>query len=288
MSEQSRKAAVVIPIVVLMGAGLAWGGSTHSPQVAGLPLFCWAVAAAFVIQWLVYVPSLVLRTERFFDLTGSLTFIIVTVLAAVLSTDLDPRAGLLAAMVVIWAARLGSFLFMRIRRAGADDRFDEIKTNPLRFLLTWTLQGLWVAMTSAAAWIAITSVNRVGLDAFAIIGLAIWLFGFGFEVVADLQKSAFKADPANAGKFISTGLWAKSRHPNYFGEIVIWTGALVVAIPVLRGWDWIALASPVFVALLLTKLSGIPMLEAKADSKWGGQPDYEQYKARTPILVPRP
>ena len=143
-------------------------------------------------------------------------------------------------------------------------------------------------MTSAAAWIAITSVNRVGLDAFAIIGLAIWLFGFGFEVVADLQKSAFKADPANAGKFISTGLWAKSRHPNYFGEIVIWTGALVVAIPVLRGWDWIALASPVFVALLLTKLSGIPMLEAKADSKWGGQPDYEQYKARTPILVPRP
>jgi steroid 5-alpha reductase family enzyme len=105
--------------------------------------------------------------------------------------------------------------------------------------------------------------------------------------VADNQKGRFKADPANQGKFISTGLWAKSRHPNYFGEIVLWIGVLLIAVPVLEGWQWVALLSPVFVALLLVKGSGVPLLEAKADKKWGGQPDYEAYKKNTPVLIPK-
>ena len=112
--------------------------------------------------------------------------------------------------------------------------------------------------------------------------------GFAFEAVADSQKSRFRADPANKGRFIHTGLWAWSRHPNYFGEIVLWIGVAIIALPVLRGWQWVTLISPVFVTLLLTRVSGVPMLEKRADEKWGGQEDYEAYKERTPVLVPRP
>jgi steroid 5-alpha reductase family enzyme len=106
--------------------------------------------------------------------------------------------------------------------------------------------------------------------------------------VSDAQKNRFRADPANRGKFIQTGLWAWSRHPNYFGEIVLWIGVAIIALPVLRGWQYLTLISPVFVTLLLTRVSGVPMLERRADEKWGGQEDYEAYKARTPVLIPRP
>lgn len=281
-----RSGLVRTLIVVVLGALVALAGSQGGARVAGWPVFALAVAAAFVIQWIVFVPSYRAQTEHFFDLTGSLTYISLTVLIALLTPGQDARGWLLGALVVIWAARLGSFLFTRVRRSGADDRFDEIKPNLTRFLSVWTIQGLWVTMTAAAAWIAMTSASKVPLDAFAAVGLVVWLIGFGFEVVADLQKSRFKADPANAGRFISTGLWSVSRHPNYFGEILLWIGVAIIALPALSGWQYIALLSPVFVALLLIKLSGIPLLEAKADKKWGGQADYEEYKRRTPVLLP--
>jgi len=191
-------------------------------------------------------------------------------------------------MVVIWAVRLGSYLFLRIRKAGADKRFDDIKPSFPRFLNTWTLQALWVTLTLAAALAAITSTQRVALGTVTAIGLVVWVVGIGLEAAADAQKSRFRADPANKGRFIHSGLWSWSRHPNYFGEILLWVGVAVVALPVLRGWQWVTLISPVFVALLLLRVSGVPMLEKAADEKWGGQADYEAYKARTPVLVPRP
>lgn len=158
--------------------------------------------------------------------------------------------------MLAWAARLGTFLARRVHRAGKDDRFDDLKPSIIRFLGVWTIQGLWVTLTAAAAWVSITSATRVGLDWFT-------------------------------GSFISTGLWGRSRHPNYFGEIVLWTGVAMIALPTLQGWQWVALVSPLFVTLLLTKVSGVPLLERKADSKGGGQPDYEAYKASTPVLIPR-
>jgi steroid 5-alpha reductase family enzyme len=287
MKKTDRNALIAFPILLLVGWLVAWAGSQGGSALGGIPVFMLAVGLAFAIQWLVFIPAFVGQTEKFFDLTGSLTYISITLLAVFLSPGADARAYLLAGMVIVWAVRLGSFLFGRIKKAGKDDRFDEIKPSFIRFLNVWTIQGLWVTFTAAAAWVAITSATRAALDAFALVGFLVWAFGFGIEVWADSQKSRFNADPANKGKFIRSGLWAKSRHPNYFGEILLWLGVAIIALPVLQGWQWVALISPFFVALLLTRVSGIPLLEQKADKKWGGQPDYEEYKKNTPVLIPK-
>jgi steroid 5-alpha reductase family enzyme len=288
MKKTNRNTLFVLPIVVLIGLGVALAGSQGGASAFGVPLFAFSVGLAFLIQWLAFIPAYLLQSEKFFDLTGSLTYISVTILAVLLGPEVDGRSLLLLVLVVVWAARLGTFLFRRIHKAGKDARFDEIKPSFIRFLNTWTLQGLWVTFTLAAALAAITTTTRKEMGGFALIGLLVWVFGFAIEVVADAQKSRFRAQPENKGKFINTGLWSRSRHPNYFGEIVLWTGVAIIALPTLRGWQWVTLISPVFVTLLLTRVSGVPMLEKRADEKWGGQEDYETYKERTPVLIPRP
>jgi len=288
MKNENTRSLLGILLIVIIGAGVALAGGQGGFRVGGIPLFTLGVGLAFVIQWLVFIHAYLNQTEKFFDLTGSLTYITVTILALLLSPVKDTRSLLLAGLVLVWAARLGSFLFLRIKAAGEDRRFRELKTSFSRFLLTWTLQGLWVTFSLAAALAVITSQNRVDFGIFGVIGLLVWMVGFGFESIADSQKSKFKADPANEGKFIQTGLWSWSRHPNYFGEIVLWLGVAIIALPVLSGWQWVTMISPVFVFLLLTRISGVPMLEKRADEKWGGQPDYEAYKSRTSVLLPLP
>lgn len=287
MKKTDRNALVAFPILILMGLGVAWAGSQGGSSLVGIPLFGLSVGLAFLIQWLVFIPAYLQQTERFYDLTGSITYISVTTLAVFFSRGVDARAILLWVLVVIWAVRLGTFLFRRIQKRGKDDRFDEIKPSFMRFLNVWTIQGLWVTFTVAAALVVITTTNRKELDWFAIIGFLVWVLGFGLEVVSDSQKSRFSAISDNQGKFIQTGLWSRSRHPNYLGEIILWVGVAIIALPVLQGWQWIAIISPVFVTLLITRVSGIPLLEKKADRKWGGQDDYEAYKKRTPVLIPR-
>jgi len=287
MKKTDRNALIAVLVVILIGIGVAFAGSQGSARVFGMPLFALLVGLAFLIQWLAFIPAFLRQTEKFFDITGSITYISVTILAVVLSPVVDGRSILLLIVVVVWAARLGTFLFRRVHKAGKDDRFDELKPSFVRFLNVWTLQGLWVTFTLSAALVAITTANRKNLDIFALLGFLIWSVGFAIEVVADAQKSRFKADPKNKGKFIRTGLWSRSRHPNYFGEIILWIGVAIIALPVLQGWQWVAMISPIFVTILLTRISGVPMLEAKADKKWGGQEDYEEYKKNTPVLIPR-
>lgn len=286
MSERARAVALTAGAVI-PGMAIAWAGSQGGVTASGLPVFATAVALAYLIQWAAFVPSYLLRSERYFDLVGSATYVTVIAAAVVLSGARDARSLLLAALVLIWAARLGPFLFRRVRRAGSDARFDSIKHSFASFLGVWTLQGLWVSLTLAAALGAITAVERPALDALAVLGAVVWVAGFSLEAVADAQKSRFRADPAMKGAFISSGLWARSRHPNYFGEIVLWTGVAIVAFPALEGWRLLTLVSPLFVYVLLTRVSGIPLLEKKADATWGGQDAYEEYKRSTPVLVPR-
>ncbi|MCU0612480.1 MAG: DUF1295 domain-containing protein, partial [Candidatus Eisenbacteria bacterium] len=227
MNKHDRTALVTLPIVLLVAAGVAVAGSQGGASAAGISVFALVVGLAFVIQWLAFIPAFLLQTEKHFDLTGSLTYVCVTALAVLLSPVAPARSILLLALVVVWATRLGTYLVRRIHKAGKDTRFDEIKPSFIRFLNAWTLQGLWVSLTLAAALAAITSVTRRGLDPFALIGFLVWLSGLSVEAVADLQKSRFRADPNNRGRFIATGLWARSRHPNYFGEIVLWIGIAI-------------------------------------------------------------
>lgn len=282
--KQVIKSLIIVP---LLAALVAFAGSQYGQHSNAIPIYAICIAFAFVFNWLAFIPAFKMQTEKFFDLVGSATYIITIIMACTLVSESDNRTLLVSVLIIIWALRLGSFLYKRIHKAGKDDRFDTIKPDGLRFFNVWTIQALWVTLTTAPALMAITSTVRKELGLFALIGFIIWLIGFVIEVIADNQKTKFKADPSNAGKFISTGLWAKSRHPNYFGEILLWIGMFIICLPVLRGWHLVSIISPIFVYLLLTKISGVPGLEAKAEKKWGGEEGYERYKKETPLLIPK-
>ena len=278
-------------IFVLLAVGLPLGVATLANPaeltLAGWPAMTALALGAFGIQWLAFIPARLFETERFYDLTGSLTYIAVTLAAVMTVTAPSGPQWLIAAMILIWAGRLGSFLFRRIHAAGGDQRFDHIKVSSSRFFVAWTLQGAWVVMTSCAAVSAILSEQAPAVGAVFVIGAAMWVAGFVVEVVADRQKSRFRADPANEGRFINTGLWARSRHPNYFGEILLWTGIAVTAIPYISGTQWVVMLSPLFVYALLTRVSGIPTLVRRGQQLWRDDPAYQAYLTSTPLLVPR-
>ena len=264
MKKSDRNALIALPLLIIIGFLFALAGAQNGMKFAGIPVIYLAVGLAFLIQWIVFIPAYLKQTEKFFDLTGSFTYITVILLTLLLSNRFDSRSILVSALVLVWAIRLGTFLFGRIRKAGKDDRFDDIKPSFIRFLNVWTIQGLWVTFTMSAALIVISTSYQKELDLFAILGFVIWVIGFAIEVIADSQKSRFRENPGNKGKFIQSGLWSKSRHPNYFGEITLWVGIAIIALPVLHGWQWIALLSPVFVTILLTRVSGIPLLEEES------------------------
>jgi len=286
MEKESISGLLATVLVTLLGAGFAYAGSDGEPFSSGLHPFALAVVLAYAIQWLALVPAVVKQTEVFFDLTGSATFITAAVVAYFYSGNFDTYATIALLLVIVWAGRLGSFLFQRIRKAGKDARFDEIRSSFWQFLMVWTLQAFWVTFTAAGALGAIASSQRPEFGPVAVAGLAVWGAGFCIEVIADRQKRQFNAKPENRASFVDVGLWSISRHPNYFGEIVIWTGVAIFASPALQGMQLWVLASPVLVAIQLIWISGIPPLEKRADEKWGGQADYERYKKDTPVLVP--
>ena len=287
MRKATAQVAFSIPLILLVAAAIGWAGSQGGQRVGGVPVFAFCGILCFVLNWLVFIHAYAAQTERYFDLTGSLTYLTVVACGVALGNR-DPRSLLLALLVGVWALRLGTFLFSRIRREGVDHRFDALKPDFARFLLTWTLQGLWVFLTVSCALAAITATAAQPLGALAALGTAVWIAGFAIETIADRQKAVFRADAANRDRFISTGLWAWSRHPNYCGEILLWIGVALIALPALSGWSLVTLISPVFVYLLLTRISGIPLLESRSHAKWGESPEYQAYKARTPVLWLRP
>jgi steroid 5-alpha reductase family enzyme len=287
--ERSGGAASLATIVVavLIGAGMAVAGSTGGIRLGGWPVFALCAVLAFGINWVAFVPAYLGRTERFYDLTGTLSYLSVMALALLAGSG-STLSILLAVLVAVWAVRLGTFLVLRIRKDGSDGRFDAIKVDPLRFLMSWTLQGLWVLLTAGAALAAMTTEADAELGPLTAAGLVVWAVGFAIEATADAQKRAFRRDPANRGRFIRSGLWAWSRHPNYFGEITLWVGIALIALPALSGWQLLTLVSPLFVTVLLTRVSGVPLLEARGRKAWGDEPEYREYVAQTPVLVPRP
>lgn len=280
------KTIIGILTILLISAIVAFAGSQGSVAISTIPLFAICASVGFILHWAVFIPSYLLQTEHYFDLTGALSYISTITLAAYLHPLLDLRGLIICVLISIWAVRLGSFLFMRIKRAGQDRRFIESKTRFWQFLYIWTMGGAWVFITMAAGLAAITSMTQRPLGIFAIAGVFLWLVGFSIEVVADRQKTKFRELPENADHFITSGLWSYSRHPNYFGEILLWLGITVIALPTLVGWQYVTLISPIFVALLLIKVSGVRLLEADAKDRWGSDPNYQYYVNNTPVLVP--
>ncbi len=289
-TEDYRLTGIVFTAVILIVGLVLLAVDENSTSYRGLPAVAWCAIIVFGIQWLSWVPASVGQTERFYDLTGGMTYLVVVAFSLWVGSEsegISSRELLISILVAIWSIRLSGFLFLRIHHKGKDGRFDDLKTSPVRFLVPWTLQGLWIFLT---ANVVIVINSQTGpsppLGIWDVIGLLIWILGFGIEVLADMQKTRFNSNPENEGRWIDQGLWSLCRHPNYLGETLLWTGIAVFGVSCLEGFEWVSWISPVFVYLLLTKVSGIPILDRRALSKWGDDPEYQAYRERVPAMIP--
>ena len=255
-------------------------------EILGFNSFKFLISMAVLIQFVIFLPSFLFQTEKFYDLTGSLTYISVTSIAYFSLENPSTIDTILYLYVIVWAGRLGIFLFRRINKDGKDERFDKAKKKFFWFLQYWMGQAAWVVFTAGASILAILSPVEAELEVLAFIGIFLWWSGFLIEVISDYQKRKFRETSDPKTEFISTGLWARSRHPNYFGEITLWVGMAVISLSSLSGIEYVtAVVSPLFVYLLLRKAEGVPMLERIADERYGELTDYQEYKANTPVLM---
>ncbi|MCO5598402.1 hypothetical protein L7F22_052497 [Adiantum nelumboides] len=228
------------------------------------------------------------KFDKVTDFAGSTNFVILALLTAILHNTWYFRQIVLTALVVIWGSRLALFLLFRILQWGEDRRFDDKRDNLLKFAAFWIIQAVWVWTVSLPVTIVNASDRNPDIQAADIVGWVLWFLGALIEAVADQQKLAFKNNATNKGKWCDAGLWGFTRHPNYFGEILLWWGIFIAATPVLNGGQWAAIVGPIFITIVLLFLSGIPLLEASADKRYGGMAEYRRYKKRTSPLIPLP
>ena len=289
--QDLRLTSIVVASTFIIAGLIVSAVGNNSVSFSGYSAVLYCAVLCIGVQWLAWIPASMAKTERFYDLTGGLTYLIVvgfSLWAGSQSEAPSLRELIVSLLVVIWALRLSSFLYFRIHRTGKDGRFDQLKTSPIRFLVPWTIQGLWVFLTMIVVIVINSQTGSApALGIWDAVGLSIWLLGFSIEVVADNQKTVFNTESNNQGKWIDSGLWSYSRHPNYLGEILLWTGIACFGISCFTGLERVAWISPIFIYLLLTKLSGIPILDRRALEKWGDDVEYQRYRENTPALFPR-
>lgn len=242
----------------------------------------------FTIHLIVFIPSYIFATEKYYDITGTISYLAVIIFINynfyLSGIKLNMKSIFICLLISIWAVRLGTFLFLRVHRFKKDRRFDEAKKVFSKFLMYWMMSSLWVFLTTINGLVIILNND---MDLFGIlffIGLLLWSIGFIIELISDYQKYLFKLNKKN--NFIKSGLWSISRHPNYLGEILLWFGVSIISLNSLSGFQYISLISPLFIYLLLTRISGINLLEEHADNKWGEDLEYIKYKNKTPVLFP--
>lgn len=255
-------------------------------NLTGIQNITYAVLFIFLIHLLIFVPSYYFQTEKFFDLTGTISYVSSVFFIFFKTNTVDSiNLGSLAlsTFIIIWSLRLGTFLFLRIKKAGKDRRFNEIKKSFSWFFMTFSLSGMWVTICSICALTGIA--NGIIFSSTTIIGIIIFTIGFTIEIIADSQKTKFRAMDDNKDKFIAIGLWKYSRHPNYLGEIILWLGISLISFSSLEGLQYITLISPIFTYLLLVNVSGINLLEKSGEKKWGHLDSYKSYKENTPRLI---
>jgi steroid 5-alpha reductase family enzyme len=243
---------------------------------------------SFAVQALFFTVAASFKTDKVTDLSYSLSFAILSILLVLWNRAFAPVQLIAAALVVVWASRLGAYLLSRILKIGKDARFDGKRGNFLVFLRFWLIQAVavWVVMLPVTVLLSLPSVPALG--ALPLVGAFLWGIGFGIEAVSDAQKYAFRNDPNNEGRWIQSGLWKYSRHPNYFGEVMLWWGLFILALPSFSASLLFTLISPIFITLLLLFVSGVPLLEKSAEEKHGTNSEYQAYKSRTSIFVLMP
>jgi steroid 5-alpha reductase family enzyme len=243
------------------------------------------IILSFIIHWLLFIPAYVFKTEKFYDLTGTISYISIVLYVLLSSTDGIINLGnmIVSSLIIMWTLRLGTFLFTRIKKAGEDKRFREIKKSFSWFFMAFTISGMWVSICTICALTGIS--NGIELTGVTYIGVIIFIIGFALEIISDNQKTNFRKIEYNKDKFITTGLWKYSRHPNYLGEIVLWTGVAIISYSSLEVYQMFTLVSPIFTYLLLVNVSGINLLEKSGEKKWGHLDSYKSYKENTPRLI---
>jgi len=286
MNRQIKNIFAITAFLICIGL-INTAGQNIEIEIRGLNAFTFILIIAVLLQVFFFLPSFLMKTEKYYDLVGSLTYITTISLAYFSVENKTMIDTIIYFYVMVWASRLGIYLFRRVRNDGKDVRFEKAKRHFFWFLQYWMGQALWVSLTACAAIIAILSPEEDTLPVLAMVGMTLWLSGFAIESISDYQKRVFRKENNPSEAFIHTGLWSRSRHPNYFGEITLWTGIAVIALNTLTGIEYITLISPVFVYILLTRMSGVNLLERIGDERYGHLEEYQRYKRNTPVLVPK-
>ena len=246
-----------------------------------------AAAALFIYMHLWFGLAILKKRNDVADIAWGLGFVLLAVTEFVVrGPDLNPRSLSVLFLVIVWGGRLATYLAMRSNGKPEDPRYADMRTawGSKWVFNTYTrvfwLQGvlLYFASLPLLAALRLAPTPLTWIDQAA---QSIAMFGLLIEAIADYQKNKFKSDPANRGKICDVGLWSKSRHPNYFGEMAFWVGIATFSCHQI-GEFWWAWLGPALIIFLLLKVSGIPLIEKRYD----GRKDYEAYKRRTNLLVP--
>jgi len=248
-----------------------------------------SLIVSFAVNIFFFVFAAAFKTDKVTDISYSLSFFLLTLSLLLTSgAPLSYHKLLVSAAILLWSVRLGSYLLYRIIKIGKDDRFDDKRGNLIEFLKFWVLQATTVWLVMLPFSVYITSQTDEGSLFFTLIGMVLFSLGLLIESISDTQKFRYKSKPENAAHWVDSGLWKYSRHPNYFGEMLLWWGLFIVVIPSLDGFEWLTVIGPLFITLLLLFVSGIPLLEKSADRKYGDNAEYRSYKESTSILFPLP
>lgn len=244
-----------------------------------------ALLLILVLNYAVFLLAFKQQTDHYTDITYAFSFVLVAVYFFITQADYSIAKIFLTAMVVIWGIRLGLYLKIRVKKTGEDKRFVHIRPNFWRFFRFFTIQGFSIWILSLPVIIGLHK-NLDVLSWIQYFGMALLLFGFLIETIADAQKYKFRNNSEHDGLFMNRGLYKSIRHPNYLGEILFWLGSLLLVAPQLVGAEWIAIISPIWITILLTKISGIPLLEKSSYKRYGHLDSYQKYFKKSSRLLP--
>lgn len=245
------------------------------------------IAVLFVYMSLWFLVSFLKKRNDVADVAWGLGFVLMTWTSYFLSGDSGVRGILVGILVSVWGLRLAWHIHARNKGKAEDYRYlawrkEWGKWFYLRsYFQVYLLQGLFLFLIVLPV-LLINKSTGTALGLLDIVGVVVWLLGFYFEAVGDAQLARFIKDPANKGKLMQSGLWAYTRHPNYFGEVTQWWGIWIIALSVSGGW--LAIIGPITITFLILKVSGIPMLERKMEEN----PDFAEYKRKTSVFIPLP